>query len=162
MPNNYLEIPVVDMDAGSVVVESVMLQLIENQRYFIDQLALASRYASIVIKVEFGLTFAATVVTVTDSEDGFSVAVTESTFGYPSLELTLSDDWSSAQVPFFIESPDISLSPELPTTTLPPSGFRYTQASSVADVITTQSAASSENHIKFIEIKYDRLGVLPV
>jgi len=32
MPDAYVEIPTVDMDAGTVVVEAVMLQLIENQR----------------------------------------------------------------------------------------------------------------------------------
>jgi hypothetical protein len=34
MPDEYMEIPTDDMDAGSVVIESVMLQLIENQRVF--------------------------------------------------------------------------------------------------------------------------------
>jgi hypothetical protein len=158
MPNNYLEIPTGDMDAGSVVIESVMLQLIENQRYFVDQLALTTRYDSINARVFYaGGSFSS--YSTVPSIDGFALTIAVNTT--PDFIVTMTEDWSAAQSPVITINRMVNTESVLFLNNDAISSAKNILPSSGDIEVTVTGNIQSEGYID-IEIKYDRLGVLPV
>lgn len=145
------------LGAGDVFTASTATQLNDNIEDTRTLLAAANRYAVINARVIYDNAGAFASYTTVASEDGFDLTIAVSVS--PSFTVTMSDNWNAAQ------SPTINLSRVVTTSGGPNNAGSELQTNSLGASntigVSVSGLLNTDGYID-LEIKYDRLGVLPV